>query len=36
VAAIWSEVLGRPVAYGGGDTAGFERNLRQFMPGWMA
>ncbi len=36
VAAIWSEVLGRPVAYGGDDTAGFERNLRQFMPGWMA
>ena len=36
VAAIWSEVLSRPVAYGGGDTAGFERNLRQFMPGWMA
>jgi uncharacterized protein YbjT (DUF2867 family) len=36
VAAIWSDVLGRPVAYGGDDTAGFERNLRQFMPGWMA
>ncbi len=36
VAAIWSEVLGRPVAYGGDDTAGFEQNLRQFMPGWMA
>ena len=36
VAAIWSEVLSRPVAYGGGDTAGFERNLRQFMPAWMA
>jgi uncharacterized protein YbjT (DUF2867 family) len=36
VATIWSKVLGRPVAYGGDDTAGFERNLRQFMPGWMA
>jgi uncharacterized protein YbjT (DUF2867 family) len=36
VAAIWSEVLGRPVAYGGDDTAAFEQNLRQFMPGWMA
>ena len=36
VAAIWSKVLGRPVAYGGDDTAGFEQNLRQFMPGWMA
>jgi uncharacterized protein YbjT (DUF2867 family) len=36
VAKTWSEVLGRPVAYGGDDTAGFEQNLRQFMPGWMA
>lgn len=35
-AAIWSEVLGRSIAYGGDDTAGFEKNLRQFMPGWMA
>src|SRR3954468_9328714 len=35
-AAIWSEVLGRPIAYGGDDTAGFEKNLRQFMPNWMA
>ncbi|MDQ1080232.1 NmrA/HSCARG family protein [Pseudoroseomonas cervicalis] len=36
VAAIWSALLGRPVAYGGDDTAGFERNLGQAMPGWMA
>ena len=36
MAAIWSEVLGRPVAYGGDDTAGFEQNLRQAMPAWMA
>jgi uncharacterized protein YbjT (DUF2867 family) len=36
VAAIWSEVLGRPIAYPGDDTAGFEQNLRQVMPGWMA
>jgi len=35
-AAIWSEVLGRPIAYGGGDTAAFEQNLRHVMPGWMA
>ncbi|MCA1468506.1 NmrA/HSCARG family protein [Bradyrhizobium sp. BRP19] len=35
-AAIWSEVLGRAIAYGGDDTAGFEKNLRQFMPPWMA
>ena len=36
VAAIWSDVLGRPIAYGGDDTAGFEQNLRKFMPSWMA
>jgi uncharacterized protein YbjT (DUF2867 family) len=35
-AAIWSDVLGRPIAYGGDDSAGFEQNLRHFMPGWMA
>ena len=35
-AAIWSDVLGRTVAYGGDDTAGFEKSLRQFMPAWMA
>jgi len=36
IAALWTQVLGRPVAYPGDDTAGFERNLRAFMPGWMA
>ncbi len=36
VAGLWSEVLGRPVAYGGDDTAGFEGRLRAFMPPWMA
>jgi uncharacterized protein YbjT (DUF2867 family) len=35
-AAIWSDVLGRKIAYPGEDTAGFEQNLRQFMPSWMA
>ena len=35
-AAIWSEVLGRPIAYAGDDTAGFEQNLRNVMPAWMA
>ncbi|MBB6408867.1 SDR family oxidoreductase [Mesorhizobium sangaii] len=35
-AAIWTGVLGRPIAYPGDDTAGFEQNLRQFMPSWMA
>ncbi|WNJ92292.1 NmrA/HSCARG family protein [Bosea sp. 685] len=35
-AAIWSDVLGRTIAFPGNDTAGFEQNLRQFMPSWMA
>lgn len=36
VAAIWSDVLNRPVAYGGDDPTGFEQNLATFMPRWMA
>jgi uncharacterized protein YbjT (DUF2867 family) len=35
-AAIWSDVLGRPINYPGDDVAAFEQNLRQFMPSWMA
>jgi len=36
IAAIWSDLLGRPIAYGGGDVAAFEQNLRNVMPPWMA
>ena len=36
VAAIWTDVLGRKIAYAGDDTAAFEQSLRQFMPSWMA
>lgn len=36
VAGIWSDVLGRPIAYGGDDPTGFEQNLAGFMPKWMA
>jgi uncharacterized protein YbjT (DUF2867 family) len=36
VAGIWSDVLGRPIAYGRDDTAAFEQNLRKFMPSWLA
>lgn len=36
VAAIWSEILGRPVAYGGDDPSGFEQNMASFMPKWTA
>ncbi|MBR1220602.1 NmrA/HSCARG family protein [Bradyrhizobium sp. U87765 SZCCT0131] len=35
-AAIWSDVLGRPVVYGGDDPTAFEQNLATFMPKWMA
>jgi uncharacterized protein YbjT (DUF2867 family) len=36
VAAIWSDILKRPIAYGGDDPSGFEQNLATFMPKWMA
>ncbi|EJC69972.1 putative nucleoside-diphosphate sugar epimerase [Rhizobium leguminosarum bv. viciae WSM1455] len=36
IAAIWSDVLVRPINYGGDNAEGFEQNLKQFMPGWMA
>ncbi|MEB6225217.1 NmrA family NAD(P)-binding protein [Pantoea anthophila] len=36
VAAIWTEVLGRPIAYGGDDPGGFEASMANFMPVWMA
>lgn len=36
VAAIWTDVLDRPVVYGGDDPSGFEQNVANFMPKWMA
>ncbi|QIS18933.1 SDR family oxidoreductase [Nocardia terpenica] len=36
IAGIWSQVTGRPVAYGGDDLEAFEKQLAQFLPGWMA
>lgn len=36
IAAVWSEVLGRPIAYGGDDPTDFEQNLATLMPKWMA
>jgi len=36
VAAIWSDVLGRPIVYGGDDPSGFEHNMASFMPKWTA
>ncbi len=36
VSDIWSDVLGRPIAYGGDDPSGLEQNLAKVMPKWMA
>jgi uncharacterized protein YbjT (DUF2867 family) len=36
VAAIWSEVTGRTVRYGGDDLDAFERQMVTSIPGWMA
>jgi uncharacterized protein YbjT (DUF2867 family) len=36
IAGIWTETLGRPIAYAGDDTAAFEQNMRRFSPAWMA
>lgn len=35
-AAIWSELLGRPIHYAGDDPRGFEQNMATAMPAWMA
>jgi uncharacterized protein YbjT (DUF2867 family) len=34
-ARVWSEALGRPVAYAGDDLVAWEKQMRQFMPDWM-
>lgn len=36
VAAIWSDALGRPIAYGGDDPSGFEQTMATFLKRWMA
>ena len=35
-AAIWSELLGQPVRYGGDDLVRFESNLASHVPSWSA
>ncbi len=36
-AALWSEVLARPIGYGGGDLDAMETALRERgAPGWLA
>ena len=36
VAAIWSDILGCPIVYGGDDPSGFEQNMATIMPRWTA
>ncbi|TKB12947.1 MAG: NAD-dependent epimerase/dehydratase family protein [Mesorhizobium sp.] len=36
VAKIWSDLLGRPVVYGGDGPGAFEQNMASFMPKWTA
>lgn len=35
-AAVWANVLGRSVVYGGDNPDAFEANMAGFMPTWMA
>jgi uncharacterized protein YbjT (DUF2867 family) len=36
ITAIWSEVLGREIKYGGDDLGAFEAMLKSFGPQWLA
>lgn len=36
IAAIWSEVLGRPIRYGGSDLVVMEQRMKASMPSWHA
>jgi uncharacterized protein YbjT (DUF2867 family) len=36
LAQIWSEVLGRPVRYGGNELAAMEGRMKTMMPAWYA
>lgn len=36
IASIWSDALGRAIGYAGDDAAGFEQQLRSFVPSWLA
>lgn len=36
LAALWSEVLGKPVGYVGDDLDAFEAQFASFAPGWVA
>lgn len=36
LAALWADLLGRPVVYGGDDPGAFEAKMATLMPRWMA
>jgi uncharacterized protein YbjT (DUF2867 family) len=36
IAQIWSDLLDRPVSYGGNDLGAFTQMMRSFAPAWMA
>jgi len=36
LATLWSEILGRPIAYAGADLEGLEQRLKSFGPAWLA
>jgi uncharacterized protein YbjT (DUF2867 family) len=35
IAAVWSEVLGKPIAYGGNDLDAWEAQALSMLPDWM-
>jgi uncharacterized protein YbjT (DUF2867 family) len=36
IAALWSDVLGRPIRYAGNDLDALEQRLKAFGPAWLA
>ncbi|MHB1303642.1 MAG: NmrA/HSCARG family protein [Acidiphilium sp.] len=36
LAALWTEVLGRPIRYAGDDLEAMEQKMKAFAPGWLA
>ena len=36
LAALWSDILGRPIGYAGDDLDGMEQRLKSFGPAWLA
>ena len=36
LAALWTDVLGRPIGYAGDDLQGMEQTMKALAPGWLA